>query len=175
MAKILGAVATSHSPSIGFALDKHNQDDPVWAPIFEVYEPVRRWLAEKKPDVLFVIYNDHVTSFFFDHYSQFTLGIGESYRVADEGGGPHALPAVKGHPGLAHHIAAGLVADESLATAIYENQAVAPMADETAAYLDHVHHQLAGIESLEGTARAFWSNRRPRLKKAGSQTKNARW
>jgi gallate dioxygenase len=112
MARILGAVATSHSPTIGFALDRQKQDDPVWAPIFEAYRPVQQWLAEKKPDVLFVTYNDHVTSFFFDHYSQFTLGIGESYAVADEGGGPRALPPVKGHAALAHHIAAGLVADE---------------------------------------------------------------
>jgi gallate dioxygenase len=112
MAEILGAVATSHSPTIGFALDKHKRNDPVWAPIFEAYRPVRDWLAEKKPDVLFLTYNDHVTSFFFDHYSHFALGIGESYRVADEGGGPRALPPVKGHPELAQHIAAGLVADE---------------------------------------------------------------
>ncbi len=112
MAKILGAVASSHSPTIGFALDKQKQDDPAWSPIFEAYQPVRRWLAEKRPDVLFLIYNDHVTSFFFDHYSQFTLGIGESYRVADEGGGPRDLPPVKGHPALAHHIASCLVADE---------------------------------------------------------------
>lgn len=112
MARILGAVATSHSPTIGFALDRRKQDDPAWAPIFEAYRPVQRWLEEKKPDVLFVTYNDHVTSFFFDHYSQFTLGIGESYAVADEGGGPRALPPVKGHAALAHHIAAGLVADE---------------------------------------------------------------
>jgi len=27
----------------------------------------------------------HVTSFFFDHYSAFTLGVGESFAVADEG------------------------------------------------------------------------------------------
>jgi gallate dioxygenase len=65
MAKILGAIATSHSPTIGFALDKQRQEDPAWAPIFEAYRPVRRWLEEKKPDVLFLTYNDHVTSFFF--------------------------------------------------------------------------------------------------------------
>src|SRR5678815_603333 len=35
-----------------------------------------------------------------------------SYAPADEGGGPRQLPPVKGHPALAHHIAAGLVADE---------------------------------------------------------------
>jgi hypothetical protein len=39
-----------------------------------------QWLAEKKPDVLLVIYNDHVTSFFFDHYSAFALGIGKEWR-----------------------------------------------------------------------------------------------
>src|SRR5262249_22965695 len=107
MARIIGGIATSHSPTIGFALDRHKQDDPVWAPIFEAYQPVRQWLARKKPDVLFLIYNDHVTSFFFDHYSHFALGIGESYAVADEGGGPRTLPPVNGHPGLAQHIAFG--------------------------------------------------------------------
>jgi len=112
MARIIGAIASSHSPTIGFALDRQKQDDPVWAPIFEAYKPVQAWLAEKKPDVLFMIYNDHVTSFFFDHYSHFALGIGESYSPADEGGGPRNLPPVKGHTGLAHHVAAGLVADE---------------------------------------------------------------
>jgi gallate dioxygenase len=84
----------------------------VWAPIFEGYKPVQRWLADKQPNVLFFIYNDHVTSFFFDHYSHFALGVGERYTVADEGGGPRKLPAVDGHPGLARHIAAGLCADE---------------------------------------------------------------
>lgn len=112
MARILGGVATSHSPTIGFALDRQKQDDPVWTPIFEAYQPVRKWLADKKPDVLFFTYNDHVTSFFFDHYSHFTLGIGDSYAVADEGGGPRALPPVKGHPGLAQHIGGALAADE---------------------------------------------------------------
>lgn len=112
MAKIVGAVATSHTPTIGFAFDRQKQDDPVWAPIFEAYRPVQAWLAEKKPDVLFFIYNDHVTSFFFDHYSAFTLGIGDSYAVADEGGGARALPPVKGHAALAHHIGFSLMADE---------------------------------------------------------------
>jgi gallate dioxygenase len=112
VAKIVGGIATSHTPTIGFALDTHKQKDPVWAPIFEGYKPVQKWLADKKPDVLFFIYNDHVTSFFFDHYSHFALGIGEEFPVADEGGGPRALPPLRGHPKLAQHIAQGLVADE---------------------------------------------------------------
>ncbi len=112
MARILGGIATSHSPTIGFALDAGKQNDPVWAPIFAGYEPVQKWLAEKQPDVLFYIYNDHVTSFFFDHYSHFALGIGEEYAPADEGGGPRKIPPIRGHVKLAQHVAAGLVADE---------------------------------------------------------------
>jgi gallate dioxygenase len=112
MATIVGGIATSHTPTIGFALDAKKQQDPVWAPIFAGYEPVKRWLAEKKPDVLFFVYNDHITSFFFDHYSHFTLGVGAKYWVADEGGGARKLPPIKGHPALARHVANGLAADE---------------------------------------------------------------
>ena len=112
MAKIIGAVACSHTPTIGFAYDKNQKDDPVWGPIFKSFAPVQNWLEEKKPDVMFVIYNDHVTSFFFDHYSAFALGVGQSYPVADEGGGARALPPLLGHTGLARHIGQSLVADE---------------------------------------------------------------
>lgn len=112
MATIIGAVAASHTPTIGFAYDRQKQNDPVWAPIFEAFKPVQQWLTANKPDVLFVIYNDHVTSFFFDHYSAFALGVGDSYKVADEGGGLRDLPPVKGHSGLSQHIGAALMADE---------------------------------------------------------------
>ena len=112
MATIVGGIATSHTPTIGFALDANKQQDPVWAPIFQGFEPVQRWLAEKKPDVLVYIFNDHITSFFFDHYSHFTLGVGEKYWPADEGGGPRKLPSINGHPKLAAHIARAMVADE---------------------------------------------------------------
>jgi gallate dioxygenase len=112
MARIIGGVAASHTPTIGFAYDQGKQDDADWGPIFKAFEPVQGWFREKKPDAIVYIFNDHVTSFFFDHYSAFTLGIGEEYAVADEGGGPRALPAVPGNPELAQHIATSLVADE---------------------------------------------------------------
>jgi len=112
MATIIGAVACSHTPTIGFAFDRNKGDDPVWAPIFDAFAPPREWLAEQRPDVALFIFNDHVTSFFFDHYSAFSLGIGERFEVADEGGGPRALPAVSGHPALAAHVGRSLVADE---------------------------------------------------------------
>ncbi len=112
MATIVGGLASSHTPSIAYAVDTQSPDSPVWGPIFEGFAPVRAWLEKKKPDVLFWIYNDHVTSFFFDHYSNFSLGFSETFAVADEGGGPRPLPALKGHPELAKHIANSLVADE---------------------------------------------------------------
>src|SRR5262245_26968114 len=87
MATSVGGIATSHTPTIAFAKDAKKFDDPVWKPIFEGYEPVQAWLRDKKPDVLVYIYNDHMTAF-FDHYSHFALGVGESYGPADEGGGP---------------------------------------------------------------------------------------
>ncbi len=112
MAKIIGGIATSHTPTIGFAVDSHKENDPVWAPIFKGYEPVQQWLKDEKPDVILYIFNDHMTSFFLNHYSHFTLGIGDEYPVADEGGGARKLPPLKGDPELAEHIAKGLVADE---------------------------------------------------------------
>ena len=79
MARIIGGIAASHTPTIGFAYDRNKRDDPVWAPIFENFAPLSAWLAEKRPDVLVMIYNDHVTSFFFDHYSAFALGVGPEW------------------------------------------------------------------------------------------------
>src|ERR1700753_1867672 len=112
MAHIVGMIATSHTPTIGFALDGKKQEDPVWKPVFEAYAPIKAWLSETKPDVLFLIYNDHVTSFFFDHYSAFVLGVGEEWKVADEGGGYRKPPPVKGPRALARHIGKSLVTGE---------------------------------------------------------------
>jgi len=112
MARIIGGIACSHTPTIGFAVDRKKHDDPVWAPIFMAFEPVRAWLNEKKPDAIVIVYNDHVTSFFFDHYSAFALGVDTKYEVADEGGGARDLPTVPGHSALAQHIGMSLVAAE---------------------------------------------------------------
>lgn len=112
MAKIIGGIAASHTPTIGFAFDRDKRADPDWAPIFAAFEPVQDWLAAQRPDVLLFIYNDHVTSFFFDHYSAFALGVGERWSVADEGGGARDLPPVAGHPALAAHIGQSLMAEE---------------------------------------------------------------
>jgi len=111
MATIVGGIATSHTPTIAFAKDANKMDDPVWKPIFEGYEPVQEWFREKAPDVLVYIYNDHMTAF-FEHYSHFALGVGEEFGPADEGGGPRAIPTIKGDPEFAAHVARVMVANE---------------------------------------------------------------
>ena len=112
MARVIGGLAASHTPTIGFALDRGKQRDPAWAPIFENFSPLAEWLAARRPDALVVIYNDHMTSLFFDPSSAFALGIGARYEIADEGGGPRDLPPVPGHAALAQHIGACLMAEE---------------------------------------------------------------
>lgn len=111
MARIVGGIGASHSPTIGFAKDTGKQNDPAWKPIFDGFDAIRGWVQDKKIDVIFLIYNDHITSFFLDHYSSFVLGIDDRYEAADEGGGPRHVGPALGHLGLSQHIGMSLVAD----------------------------------------------------------------
>ncbi|MFV0487694.1 MAG: gallate dioxygenase [Vibrio fluvialis] len=108
----MGGIGASHSPTIGYAKDTNKDNDPGWKPIFTGFKVVQEWVEQQQIDVLFMIFNDHITSFFFDHYSPFVLGVDDEYRTADEGGGARHYPAVKGHLELSRHIANALVADE---------------------------------------------------------------
>ena len=112
MARIVGGIGASHSPTIGFAKDTGKHNDPAWKPIFDGFDVIRGWVNDKKIDVIFMIYNDHITSFFLDHYSAFVLGIDDRYVPADEGGGPRDVAPAIGHLGLSQHIGMSLVADE---------------------------------------------------------------
>ena len=112
MARIVGGIGVSHTPTIGFAVDRDLEGDPSWTPVFMNLREVRDWIVDRDVDALFVVYNDHVTSFFFDHYSAFALGVDETWKPADEGGGARDLPPVDGHPELARHIGHSLMAEE---------------------------------------------------------------
>src|SRR5262252_6983543 len=109
MASIIGGIGTSHVPTIAGAYDKKKQGDPDWTPLFKGYEPVSAWLAKRKPDVLVFFYNDHATTFFFDHYPTFALGVSDVFSVADEGLGPRSIHPLKVHAGLARWMADSLV------------------------------------------------------------------
>jgi hypothetical protein len=112
MARIIGGIGSSHAPSIAHAYDHAKQQDPLWAPLFAGYAPAKAWLAAQKPDLVIVLYNDHMNRFFFDAYPTFALGVGDLHQQADEGWGTRDLPPVPGDAAFAWHLAESLVADE---------------------------------------------------------------
>ena len=112
MAKLLAGVTTSHVPAIGAALDNGKSGEPYWQKVFKGYEFSKKWLAETKPDVVFLVYNDHASAFSLEVIPTFALGCAESFPIADEGWGPRPVPAVEGHPDLAWHIAQSTILDE---------------------------------------------------------------
>ena len=99
------AIATSHVPAIGAALDLGKTAEPYWAPLFDGYDFSKRWIVANMPDVVFLVYNDHATTFSLDVIPTFAIGCAEEYAPADEGWGPRPVPVVQGHAELAAHIA----------------------------------------------------------------------
>lgn len=109
MAKITASVYTSHVPAMGAALDLGKQNEDYWKPVFAGYDFSREWLKQQKPDVIFLVYNDHATAFSLDLIPTFAIGTGPFYPSADEGFGPRPVPPVFGHPELAGHIAQSVI------------------------------------------------------------------
>ena len=111
MAKITAGVATSHVPAIGAAIDLGKTEQPYWQPVFKGYEYVKTWIKEQKPDVIFLVYNDHATAFDMNMIPTFAIGCAPEFKPADEGWGARPVPTVKGHPQLAAHITQSLIQD----------------------------------------------------------------
>jgi len=109
MARITAGVATSHVPAIGAALDLCKTQEPYWQPLFRGYEFSKRWIEQQRPDVVFLVYNDHATAFSLDFIPTFAIGCAPSFAPADEGWGPRPVPVVEGHPALAWHIAQSVI------------------------------------------------------------------
>ena len=99
-------------PAIGGAIAKGLQNDPYWKPFFDGFAPVHEWLAEVKPDVAVVVYNDHGLNFFLDKMPTFAVGAAPDYRNADEGWGIPTLPPFQGDPALSWHLIETLVGEE---------------------------------------------------------------
>ena len=112
MAEIVGGIGVSHAPSLARAYDQGLGEDPDWKPVFEMFEPAAAWLEALQPDVLVMVYNDHVNRFFFDAYPTFALGVAAEYKQADEGWGRRPLPDLRGDDALGWHVARSIVADE---------------------------------------------------------------
>ncbi|MDD9744368.1 MAG: class III extradiol dioxygenase subunit beta [Marinovum algicola] len=112
MARITAGVGCSHVPAIGVAMDTGITDQPYWKPVFDGFRKSREWMKANKPDVIFLVYNDHCTAFDASCIPTFALGAAAEFQPADEGWGPRPVPVVKNHQKLASHIAQSLVLDE---------------------------------------------------------------
>jgi protocatechuate 4,5-dioxygenase, beta chain len=109
MAKITASVYTSHVPAIGAALDLGKTAEPYWKTVFDGYEFSKQWEKDNKPDVVFLVFNDHATAFSLDMIPTFAIGTAAEFMPADEGWGPRPVPKVIGHPELAAHIAQSVI------------------------------------------------------------------
>jgi protocatechuate 4,5-dioxygenase, beta chain len=109
MARITAGVTTSHVPAIGAALDSGKSRNDYWGPVFAGYDFSKRWIAQAKPDVVILVYNDHASAFSLEIVPTFAIGCAEEFGVADEGWGPRRVPVVKGHAELASHIAQSVI------------------------------------------------------------------
>lgn len=122
MAKIIAGVGTSHTPAIGAAVDNGKTQEPYWLPLFKGYEPAKAWVAEARPDVVIMVYNDHVNAFDFRIIPTFAIGCADEFPIADEGWGARPVPVVKGYPEFASHLIQELVLDEFDITIVNEMQ-----------------------------------------------------
>ena len=112
MARITASVYTSHVPAIGAALDLGKTTEAYWQPVFAGYDFSKQWMKDNKPDVIFLVYNDHATAFSLEIIPTFAIGCASEFKPADEGWGPRPVPMVKGHPDLASHIAQSVIQDD---------------------------------------------------------------
>jgi protocatechuate 4,5-dioxygenase beta chain len=112
MARITASVYTSHVPAIGAALDLGKHTEPYWQPVFAGYDSSKQWMKDNKPDVIFLVYNDHATAFSLEMIPTFAIGTAARFEPADEGWGPRPVPPVIGHPELAAHIAQSVIQDD---------------------------------------------------------------
>jgi protocatechuate 4,5-dioxygenase beta chain len=112
MAQVVGGYFTSHVPAIGGAIQRGEQQSAYWKPFFDGFPPVRQWLAEVRPDVAVVFYNDHGLNFFLDAMPTFAVGAATHYDNEDEGWGLPVYKSFTGHPALSWHIIDALVGAE---------------------------------------------------------------
>jgi protocatechuate 4,5-dioxygenase beta chain len=90
-------------------MDLGKDKEPYWQKVFAGYDFSRQWIKENKPDVVFLVFNDHATAFSLEMIPTFAIGTAAEYAVADEGWGPRPVPKVEGAPELASHIAHSVI------------------------------------------------------------------
>ena len=69
----------------------------------------KEWEKTHKPDVIFLVYNDHATAFSLQMIPTFAITTGPEFNPADEGYGARPVPRVIGDPETCVHIASEMI------------------------------------------------------------------
>jgi len=111
MARIIGGIGISHTPSMGIEYDRGMAGgfDPRWQRWFDGTRPVRDWLERLSPSRMVIVYNDHLNHFTFEAYPTLAIGAAETFPQADEGWGPRSLPDLSGDVALCWDMANRLI------------------------------------------------------------------
>ena len=74
-------------PAVGAAIDLGKTQEPYWKPVFQGYDFTKQWIAEQKPDVVILVYNDHATAFSLEIIPTFALGCAAEFHPPTRAGG----------------------------------------------------------------------------------------
>jgi hypothetical protein len=86
--------------------------NPRWRVWHDGTRRVEELVAELAPDHIVVVYNDHLNHFDLDDYPTLAIGVGHSFRQADEGWGTRDLPDLIGDTRWSLHLTEYLVEHE---------------------------------------------------------------
>ena len=111
MARIVGGIGISHTPSMGAEYDRGLAEGwaPEWKAWFDGTRPVKDWLDRVAPDQVVIVYNDHLNHFQFDAYPTLAIGVAEAFPQADEGFGLRPFPSLPGDTDFGWHVTERLV------------------------------------------------------------------
>ena len=111
MARIVGGLGISHTPSMGVEYDRGVAGSwaPEWKLWFDGVQPVKAWLKALRPDQVVIVYNDHLNHFEFDAYPTLAIGVAEAFPQADEGFGLRPFPSLPGDTAFGWHVTTRLV------------------------------------------------------------------
>ena len=79
MARIVASVNVSHVPAVGAAWDNKKSQDPYWKPLFDGFDFSKKWIADLKPDVILLVYNDHASAFDASIIPTFAIGCASTF------------------------------------------------------------------------------------------------
>jgi protocatechuate 4,5-dioxygenase beta chain len=77
--------------------------------VFKGYDFSKQWMKDNKPDVIFLVYNDHATAFSLEMIPTFAIGTAAEFSRPTKAGARARCPRCMGHPELASHIAQSVI------------------------------------------------------------------